>query len=159
MAAAGLPKRRRGVYTRGMSGIDLANLRQEIIQVMQRCGRLWETEDLHTWVSVAFNGRLSSTLGRAFLDECRIELNPELLGRLSEHFKPTLIHELAHLVVRRRYGAKVKAHGLEFRILMAAAGCDTGATVKLPPALARQVIRRRGTRPAMAARRLPRRRR
>jgi len=90
----------------------------------------WGHGDLAAGIRFGYNGRLRSSLGRAFYKENRIDLNPRLLGANPQQVISTLVHELAHIVVYRRHG-QVDAHGLHFRALMAQAGFKGRATVKL----------------------------
>jgi len=97
----------------------------------QRCGQAWEMPTLAQWVRIGYNARLRTTLGRAVLDEGRVELNPRLLLRHRSQLVPTLVHELAHLAVHARYGA-VAPHGVQFRTLMRAVDLSARATHSLP---------------------------
>jgi predicted SprT family Zn-dependent metalloprotease len=83
-----------------------------------RCLAAWRAEHLTPRVRIVYNPRLSTTLGRACLNEFRVELNPRLLTDHPTELVPTLAHELAHLVVYDRHGASVRPHGAEFRLLM-----------------------------------------
>lgn len=92
-----------------------------------RCGECWDAAALLRTAKVGYNPRLRTTLGRAILQAMRVELNPHLLRDHPEELVPTLAHELAHLVVYRRYG-KAAPHGREFRTLMARLGLSGQAT-------------------------------
>ena len=96
-----------------------------------RLGAAWDIPDLPRRVRIAYNPRLRTTLGRAVLDDARLELNTRLLGRHPDQLVATLAHELAHLVVHMRYG-KVAPHGRHFRTLMRAVGLSPAATHGLP---------------------------
>ncbi len=98
--------------------------------IAQRCGPLWGLPDFADRVSIGYNPRLRTTLGRAMLEENRVELNVHLLRAHPEELLATLVHELAHLAVRMLYG-NAAAHGLEFKTLMAAAGVSAATTHKL----------------------------
>ncbi len=77
---------------------------------------------------VKWNFRLRTAAGRAILEEdLRVELNPHLLARHPEQFLPTLVHELAHILVFHLYGHRPKAHGSEWQDLMRRAGQDPQA--------------------------------
>ncbi len=102
----------------------------------------WEMPDLLSRVRIGYNGRLRTTLGRALLDEHRVELNPHLLRNHPEELIPTLAHELAHLAVHLRYGRSAPSHGLEFRTLMRALNLSGRATHDLPVGHLRQKRRR-----------------
>ncbi len=72
---------------------------------------------------VKWNFRLRTAAGRAILEPVlRVELNPHLLARHPDQFLPTLIHEMAHVLVYHRYGKGPKAHGVEWQRLMRQAG-------------------------------------
>jgi predicted SprT family Zn-dependent metalloprotease len=68
-------------------------------------------------VTVVFNPRLRTVLGRAFGRDRTVELNPRLLDRHPEELMPTLLHELCHLAAGIRDG-----HGARWRAAMAALG-------------------------------------
>ncbi|MGC9455753.1 MAG: SprT-like domain-containing protein [Phycisphaerae bacterium] len=112
-------------------------------KVVDRCAELWELPELSQVVRVGYNPRLRTTLGRASLDDCRVELNIHLLREHPDQLIPTLVHELAHVAVRLRYGASAAPHGREFRTLMAAAGLPPETTHNLPAAKALRRRRRR----------------
>ncbi len=95
-----------------------------------RCGRAWDCPDLAGRVKIDYAPRLRTTLGRATLDDGRVELNPRLLLEHPAELVPTLAHELAHLVVYWRYG-RVAPHGAEFRTLMRAVNLSPAATHQL----------------------------
>lgn len=109
----------------GLPGPDV------LVAVAERCGRAWDMPDLHRRVRIGYNPRLRTTLGRAVLNDRRVELNVRLLRRHPAELIPTLVHELAHLAVHMRYG-RVAPHGREFRTLTAAVGMPGGATHDLP---------------------------
>lgn len=107
--------------------------RRTLVAIARRCGSAWECSDLHRRVTIIYNQRLETTLGRAILDEDLVELNVRLLQQHPAELVPTLAHELAHLVVHRRYG-RVPPHGLHFRALMRAVNLSPEATHDLPVA-------------------------
>jgi predicted SprT family Zn-dependent metalloprotease len=78
--------------------------------VANRCGEIWQEPDLARRVRIGYNTRLR-------------EHPAELV--------PTLVHELAHVVVYCRYGP-VPPHGRHFRVLMSAVGLSGKATHNLP---------------------------
>jgi SprT protein len=83
--------------------------------------------DLAERVRIAYNGRLRTCLGRAMLAEGRVELNTRMLQEHPGELVHTLVHELAHLVVYRRFG-RVPPHGIRFRTLMRAVHLTARAT-------------------------------
>ena len=110
-------------------------------RLVARCAEAWQEPWLARRARVGYNARLRSTLGRALLDDGRVELNPRLLAEHPEQLVPTLVHELAHLVVHRRYG-RVAPHGPHFRALMRSLNLDPGAHHHLPTEHLRQRRRR-----------------
>lgn len=67
-------------------------------------------------ISVTWNSRMRTTVGRAYWPDCRIELNPRLREFSEEETQRTLKHELAHLVAYARSGRrKIAPHGAEWR--------------------------------------------
>lgn len=63
--------------------------------------------------------------GQAFVEEGRIRLNGKLLAEHGERFvKDTLPHELAHMVVYRLYGRRVRPHGREWQAVMELFGAN-----------------------------------
>ncbi|MFK5955745.1 MAG: SprT-like domain-containing protein [Planctomycetota bacterium] len=107
---------------------------------------LWGAENLSDKLQWCWNPRLRTTIGRAFLEEGKLELNPLLLGRHPEEMRGVVIHELAHLVVTARYGLRVAPHGAEWKNLMRLAGESTSATHSLNVEGLRAPRRRRARR-------------
>jgi len=69
-------------------------------------------------VHVVWNRRMRTSAGRAHYHDCRIELNPRLLGieNGAVEVERTFLHELAHLVAHHRNrGRKIQPHGREWR--------------------------------------------
>ncbi len=89
---------------------------------------------------VCWNPRMRSAAGRAWLEECRIDINPRLTAISRDEIDRTLRHELAHLLAHHRAGNRpIRAHGAEWR----QACCDLGipgekATHRLPLPMRRQ---------------------
>lgn len=96
------------------------------------------TELLGTWrvletaVRVVWNERLTTTAGRAFLRNGRIELNPTLLARAPDQVETVLVHEAAHIAAFRLFGANIPAHGRHWRSLMRLAGHEPAVTHRIP---------------------------
>ncbi len=105
--------------------------RATLLAIAQRCGRAWEMPHLAQRARIGYNARLRTTLGRAVLDERRVELNPRMLRRHPGELVPTLVHEIAHVAVHMRYGA-VAPHGVQWRVLMRAVDMSARATHDLP---------------------------
>jgi predicted SprT family Zn-dependent metalloprotease len=85
-----------------------------------------------TEVRVAWNPQLTTTAGRAFPRQGRIELNPHLLERAPEQLQTVLIHEAAHVAAQRLFGERVGAHGRHWRALMRLAGLPPDVTHAIP---------------------------
>ena len=99
----------------------------------RRCAELfaqWGVAD--TAVDVRWNGRLSTTAGRAFVRRGCIELNPRLLARVPEALDGVLVDEAAHVAAHRLYGEGVAPHGRHWRALMRRAGHEPRVTHRLP---------------------------
>lgn len=109
---------------------------------------LWGVPEMREHFHWRWNARLRTTLGRAIFDDWTVELNPLLLARHADEMRGLLVHELAHLVIVRRYGFKEPAHGPRWKALMSAAGESTRATHDLPVEDLRQPRRRRRRRVA-----------
>lgn len=98
-----------------------------------RCAQLfatWRVAD--TDVQVAYNARLSTTAGRAFVRGGRIELNPRLLAREPDALDGVLIHEAAHVAAFRLFGGEIPAHGRHWRGLMRLVGQEPNVKHTLP---------------------------
>ncbi|HJM39455.1 MAG TPA: SprT-like domain-containing protein [Planctomycetota bacterium] len=105
---------------------------------------LWGVEDLRAVIEVRWNPRLRTTVGRAFLDDMVLELNLRLLARHPEQVEHVLIHEAAHLVVRRLFGPDTPPHGRIWKAYMQKAGESTKATHDLDTSgLSNSNVRRR----------------
>ena len=105
--------------------------RGSLHQLTDRIGSGWGINDLHRRVRVVYNPKLSTTLGRAILNSGIVELNPRLLNEHPKELIPTLVHELAHMVVYMRFG-RVAPHGHHFKMLMGALNHSPKSTHSLP---------------------------
>lgn len=115
-------------------------------QLQQRASALFtQWRVLDTGVEVAWNGRLSTTAGRAFVRGGRIELNPTLLAGAPDQIEVVLTHEAAHVAAYRLFGEHIPAHGRHWRSLMRMAGQQPEVTHKMPVAHLRRKkpVRRR----------------
>lgn len=102
-------------------------------QLQERAAELfvtWRVPD--TSVEIQWNGRLSTTAGRAFVRGGRIELNPRLLAQSPDYIDTVLAHEAAHVAAFRLFGKHIRAHGRQWRSLMRLAGQEPNVTHKLP---------------------------
>lgn len=87
---------------------------------------------LDTAVTVVWNGKLTTTAGRAFQRRGRIELNPTLLAKAPDQLPMVLTHEAAHIAAFRLFGANIPAHGRHWRSLMRLAGHEPAVTHDIP---------------------------
>jgi SprT protein len=61
--------------------------------------------------------------GRAYLQENRIQINPEALTKYKDHYiKQTIGHEYAHLVARDYFNWRIASHGVEWAKIMRSFG-------------------------------------
>jgi len=120
----------------------VSGTRRQLDDIVTCCGALWKCSGELADVQISYNPRLRTTLGRAMLDERRVELNPRLLCAHPGEIVPTLVHELAHLVVHARCG-RGKPHGRRWAALMHAAGLTPSRTHNLPAAKKLRRTRRR----------------
>jgi len=107
--------------------------REVLTQMADRLAQAWNYPGISRRVSIAYNTRLRTTIGRAILDDRRVELNTRLLRENPRELPGVLAHELAHIVVYLRYGP-VRPHGRQFRQLMRAVGLSAATTHKLKTA-------------------------
>lgn len=87
---------------------------------------------LDTKVKVVWNGNLTTTAGRAFQRNGRIELNPTLLAKAPDELAAVLAHEAAHIAAFRLFGPNIPAHGRHWRSLMRLAGHEPAVTHDIP---------------------------
>jgi SprT protein len=104
----------------------VAELRRRTAALLEQ----WRVVD--TAVNVRWNRRLTTTAGRAFLRNGRIELNPTLLARAPDQVSMVLAHEAAHIAAFRLFGPNIPAHGRHWRALMRLAGHEPEVTHKIP---------------------------
>jgi SprT protein len=105
--------------------------RDSLCRLTDRIGSSWGIKTLSRRVKVVYNPKLSTTLGRAILNSDVVELNPRLLNEHPKELIPTLVHELAHVVVHMRFG-RVAPHGNHFKVLMEALNFSSKSTHSLP---------------------------
>lgn len=105
--------------------------KDSLCRLTEKIGSAWGINDLHRTVGIVYNPKLSTTLGRAILSSGVVELNPRLLNEHPKELIPTLGHELAHIVVYRRFG-RAAPHGYHFKMLMSALDLSAKSTHSLP---------------------------
>lgn len=127
----------------GLAGLLAAWPHHRLKETLDEVLELWGVIDLRAAIEIRWNPRLRTTVGRALLDDMVLELNPRLLARHPGEVRPVLVHEAAHLVVRRLHGPRAAAHGPAWKALMRRAGESTRATHDLDVAGLRQRRRRR----------------
>ncbi|MCK5113497.1 MAG: SprT-like domain-containing protein [Phycisphaerae bacterium] len=108
-------------------------LKNALRDLADRIGARWGIDDLNQQVRVVYNPRLTTTLGRAILNRGVVELNPRLLAEHPSELIPTLVHELAHIVVHMRFG-RVAPHGHHFKMMMGMQNLSARSTHSLPVA-------------------------
>jgi len=96
--------------------------------IAARLGEAWGMSDLADRVQIAYNPRMRTTLGRAILDDLRVELNTRLLLENPEELVAVLAHELAHVVVHVRYGEAASPHGHQWQTLIRAVNMSPSRT-------------------------------
>lgn len=106
----------------------------ELTTEARRLLALAAADDLSSRIEIRYNRRMRTRAGACTYRRIRhdhvpsrfvVELNPRLLlERHPEALVPTLAHELAHAVVRARYGGGARAHGAEWRETMDRMGHD-----------------------------------
>jgi len=85
---------------------------------------LWGIPEVACCVDIQFSRRLRSTLGRTRVDIRRVRLNPVLVEKSEGLLEEVLCHELAHIAVYERFGAKARPHGPEWAGLVRQAGYE-----------------------------------
>ena len=89
---------------------------------------------------VCWNSRMRSAAGRAWLEQCRIDMNPRLQAISAKEVDRTLRHELAHLLAwHRTRNRRIRAHGEEWQLACKELGIPgEKATHQLPLPTRRQ---------------------
>jgi predicted SprT family Zn-dependent metalloprotease len=87
---------------------------------------------LDTKIKVVWNDKLTTTAGRAFQRNGRVELNPTLLAKAPDELAAVLAHEAAHVAAFRLFGPNIPAHGRHWRSLMRLAGHEPAITHDIP---------------------------
>lgn len=85
---------------------------------------LWDVPDLPDKVTIDFNPRLRTSLGRCSPQSRSIALHPALRDGDPDLRAQVLCHEFAHLAVWELHGPQAAPHGTEWRRLVEVAGYD-----------------------------------
>ena len=105
---------------------------EEFIRTILECSHLWEMSELPGLVRVEFSPRMKVSLGRCLPGRGIVRLNKKLKSQPHAFVREVLCHELAHFVTHRRFGARVKPHGLEWQRLVELAGYQPNPRVLSP---------------------------
>ena len=97
---------------------------------ISRWGDLWGMPELADELSIRVSGRFRTSLGSYRSRRSEIALASWLLDGPTKLLEEVLCHEAAHAGVHRRFGARVRPHGSEWRALMEQAGMP--ARVRIP---------------------------
>jgi SprT protein len=84
--------------------------------------RRWRVPGLVDSLKMQFSDRLRSTLGRSEPRTGRVLLHASLRGAPEPLLREVLCHEVAHVAAYRLYGKGLRAHGEEWKTLVALAG-------------------------------------
>lgn len=114
------------------SVVDHRRITREFTRAISRWARLWRAPSLTARVQVDFSPRLRRSLGRTRPHSGQIRLHARLAGAPRPLRLQVLCHEVAHVAVRLRFGARSKPHGPEWRSLIAAAGFVPATTLAIP---------------------------
>ena len=95
---------------------------EETSRTILECGHLWEMPELPGLVRVEFSPRMKVSLGRCLPERGIVRLNKKLKSQPHAFVREVLCHELAHFVTHRRFGTRVRPHGLEWQRLVELAG-------------------------------------
>lgn len=101
-----------------------------IDDIIQEAASLWAEPLLAKQVEVSFSKRMRASAGRALCEHGIVRLHAALGESQRTLLREVLIHELAHVVVYRRYGPSARPHGPEWQQLVGAAGLEP--RVRLP---------------------------
>ncbi len=109
---------------------SMPELSVELSATLDRCLSEWGLMKLSGKVACCFNPRLRRSLGRCRSAAMSIELNPCLLLEANRSLlMETLCHEAAHVAAPLLYGRRIRAHGPEWRHLLARVGYRPRATI------------------------------
>jgi len=86
---------------------------------------LWCVDDLIRQVQVEPGRRLRRSLGRCQPETGDVRIHPALFDpQNADLFREVVCHEVAHAAVYMLHGRKVRPHGREWKLLVAAAGYE-----------------------------------
>jgi SprT protein len=117
------------VVARAGSGLPTPS---ELTEQVRTLLGAWGLLERAAAVKADWNPRLRTTAGRAFWNENRIELNPNLLQDHAHSVHEVLVHEAAHLAAFLLHGPRIRPHGREWRQLVRQAGHRPAACHRLP---------------------------
>lgn len=106
-------------------------------------GIAWGIPDLGERVTVAFSGRLTSSLGNCRPREGRVTIARRLADGPAELLAEVVAHEAAHAAVYVLHGDVPRPHGRQWKLLMEQAGFVPRRLVDDLPAELRSAPRRR----------------
>lgn len=100
---------------------------------------MWGVPDLPRRVEVTYSVRLTRSAGRALPARGQVRLCATLRSAAPALLREVLSHELAHVVVYLRHGARPKPHGPQWRELVERAGFPARTAL---PVRVRQRVKR-----------------
>lgn len=98
--------------------------REQIKRVVEwTCARL--DSKLASRITFRFNGRMSSTLGKAALVSCQLDFSRVLWPKATpkQRFQ-NIVHEVCHLIAFEQYGRRGCGHGWAWKHLMVRCGLN-----------------------------------
>ena len=94
----------------------MEKIRDKLNELIEACNAQFRGFSFND-VKFSMNGRLTSTAGRAFLGEGRLEFSKVLYAQNEAQFlNDTVPHELAHIVAYRVFGDR--GHGVHWKHVM-----------------------------------------
>jgi SprT protein len=91
----------------------------------------WAIPSLTERIRCEASPRLRTSLGRCYPASGLIRIHRALFDEPEELLREVVCHEAAHLAVYLRHGRRARPHGREWKELMAAAGFDPRARLRL----------------------------
>jgi len=92
---------------------------------------IWSIPSLTGKIRCEASPRLRTSLGRCYPALGLIRIHRALFDEPEELLREVVCHEAAHLAVYLRHGRRARPHGREWKELMAAAGFEPRARLKL----------------------------